>query len=144
MQRRLIQTKVYYQLLLYSVRKETSHKPWKVVVAKKSFPSVYIMDTTCFDECFLFRVITGRHCFLYKLIFTQKFSVKAMLLRSLKQIFWKKSTFHIHYFHNNIIMLSIPQCSYFLRVRNKIYFFIAIFYSFSLWIFDLNIPHFSL
>ena len=35
------------------------------------------MDTTCLDECFLFRVITGRHSFLYKLIVTQKFGVTA-------------------------------------------------------------------
>ena len=74
------------------------------------------MDTTCFDECFLFRVITGRHSFLYKLIVTQKFGVTAMLLRSLKQVFWKKSAFCIHYFHNKITMLLIPQCSYFLHV----------------------------
>ena len=63
---------------------------------KKSLPSVYIMDATCFDECFLFRVITGRHSFLHKLIVTQRFDVTAMLLRSLKQVFWKKSIFHIH------------------------------------------------
>ena len=140
MQRRLTQTKVYHELF-YSVWKETSHKPWKVAVATTSFPSVYIMDTTCFDECFLFRVITGRH-FLYKLIVTQKFGVTAMLLRSLKQVFWKKSVFHIHYFHNNTAMLLIPQCSYFLHVSNKIYFLIAIFHSFSLQMFDLNVPHF--
>ena len=30
---------------------------------QKSFPSVYIIDTNCFDECFLFRVITGRNYF---------------------------------------------------------------------------------
>ena len=99
------------------------------------------MDTTC---CFLFRVITGRHSFLYKLIVTQKFGVTAMLLRSLKQVFWKKSVFYIHYFHNNIAMLLIPQCSYFLHVLNKIYFFIANFYSFNLWMIDLNVIHFSL
>ena len=121
-----------------------SHKPWKVAVAKKSFPSVYIMDTTCFDECFLFRVITGRHSFLYKLIITQKFGVTAMLLRSLKQVFWKKSVFYIHYFHNNITMLLIPQCSYFLHVLKKIYFLIAISYFFSLWIIDLIVLHFYL
>ena len=143
MQRRLTQTKVYHELF-YSVWKETSHKPWKVAVAKKSFPSVYIMDTTCFDECFLFRVITGRHSFLYKLMFTQKFAVTAMLLCSLKQIFWKKSLFYIHYFHSNITMLLIPQCSYFLHVLNKIYFLIAILYFFNLWMFDLNVPHFCL
>ena len=25
---------------------------------KKNFPSVYVIDATCFDECFLFHVIT--------------------------------------------------------------------------------------
>ena len=43
------QTKNYYKLF-YSVRKETSHKPSKVAATKKSFSSVYIIDTTCFDE----------------------------------------------------------------------------------------------
>ena len=78
---------------------------------KKSLPNVYIMDTTCFNECFLFCVMTGRHSFLYKLIVTQRFDATAMLLRSLKQVFWKKSIFHIHYLHNSIIMLLIPQSS---------------------------------
>ena len=59
----------------------------KVAVAKKPFQSVCIMDTTSFDECFLFRVITGIHSFLYKIIVTQRFGVTAMLLRSLKQVF---------------------------------------------------------
>ena len=45
------------------------------------------MDTTSFDEYFLFRVITGRHSFLYKLIVTQRLRATAMLLRSLKQVF---------------------------------------------------------
>ena len=43
--------------------KKTSHKPLKIACAKKSFPNVYIIDTTCFDECFLLDVITGRHYF---------------------------------------------------------------------------------
>ena len=30
-----------------------SHKPLKVVAATKCFPNVCIIDTTCFDECFL-------------------------------------------------------------------------------------------
>ena len=42
---------------------ETSHKPLKVEAAKNSFPGVYIIDTTCFDECFLFHVMTGRYYF---------------------------------------------------------------------------------
>ena len=41
---------------------------------KKVFPSVYIMDTTCFDGCFLFRVITGRHSFFIRTCFYQDVS----------------------------------------------------------------------
>ena len=62
MQKRLIQTKVSYKLF-YSLWKETSHKPLKVAAAKKSFQSVYIIDTTCFDECFLFYMVTGSSIF---------------------------------------------------------------------------------
>ena len=40
--------------------KEMSHKPLKVAAAKKYFSSLY---PTCFDECFLFHAITGRHYF---------------------------------------------------------------------------------
>ena len=63
MQWRLMQTKVYYKTF-YSVWRETSHETLKVAAAKKSFSSVYTIDTTCFDEYFLFYVITGRHYFL--------------------------------------------------------------------------------
>ena len=83
----------------------------KIRSFKKSFPSVYIMDTTCFDEYLLFRVITRRHSFLYKLVVTQRLCVTAILLRSLKQVFWKKSVFYIHYLNNNITVLLIPQRS---------------------------------
>ena len=93
--------------------KETSHKSLKAAAAKRSFPSVYKIDTTCFYECFLFHVITGRHYFFYKFIVTQWFGVTAVLLRSLKQVFWKKSAFYIRYLHNNIAMLLIPE------VQNK-------------------------
>ena len=60
MRRRLLKTKMYYNLC-YSVWKETLHKPLKVATAKKYFLSVHIIDTTCFDDCFLFHIITGRH-----------------------------------------------------------------------------------
>ena len=64
-----------------------SLKPDKVVAAKQSFPSVHIIDTTCFDECFLVCVITGRHSFLCKLIITQRFGETAMFETSvLKEV----------------------------------------------------------
>ena len=138
-QRRLIQTKVYYKLF-YTIWKETSHKPLKVGAAKKSFPSVYIIDKTCFDECFLFHVITGRHYFLQKFSVTQRFGAIAMLLRSLKQVFWKRSAFYVRYLHNNTSMLLI------LKVQNKgstcwfsqqkkLFVDSVLLHSFILWIF---------
>ena len=53
--------------------KEMARKPLKVAAAKTLFFSVYIIATTCFDEYFLFYVITRRHCFSWKFIVTLKF-----------------------------------------------------------------------
>ena len=111
-QRRLIQTKVYYKLFC-SIWKETSHKPLKVAAAKKIFPKCVIIDKTCFDECILFCVITGRHYSLCKCSVTQRFGAVVMLLRSLKQMFWKRSAFYVRYLHNNTSMLLI------LKVQNE-------------------------
>ena len=51
MQIRLIQTKVYYKHC-YIVSNEASHKPLKVAAAKKSFPSMFIIDTTSLNVCY--------------------------------------------------------------------------------------------
>ena len=45
--------------------------------------------------------------FLHKFIVNQRLGATAMLLRSFKQVFWKKSVFYIHYLHNNITMMLI-------------------------------------
>ena len=111
-QRRLIQTKVYYKLF-YSIWKETSHKPLNIAAAKKVFPKCVIIDKTCFDECFFFHVITERHYFLYKFSVTQRFGAIAMLLCSLKQMFWKRSAFYVRYLLNNTSMQLI------LKVQNE-------------------------
>ena len=58
MQKRIILIKV-----LYYVSKSTSHEPLKVAAAKMSFPSVFIIDATCFDESFSFHVITANNIF---------------------------------------------------------------------------------
>ena len=52
-QRRLIQTKEHFKFY-YSVRIETTHKPSKLAAVKNFFSSVYVVDATCFDECFLY------------------------------------------------------------------------------------------
>ena len=62
MQRRLVQTRVYDNLFYY-ISKEASHKTLNLATAKKSFPSVFIIDVTCFDECFLFHVMTENSIF---------------------------------------------------------------------------------
>ena len=53
---------VYYKLF-YSVRIGTSPKPLKKAAAKKSFSGMHIIDVTCFDEYFLFHLITGNIIF---------------------------------------------------------------------------------
>ena len=101
--------------------KRNFSQTFKSSSCKKVFPKcAYHIDTICFNECFLFHVMIERRYFLYKFIFTQRFVETAMLLYSLKQVFWKKSAFYIYYLHNNITMLLTPrvhkQSSYFLNL----------------------------
>ena len=116
-----------------------SHKLLKVAAAKKCFPCVYTVDTTCLDECFLFHVIIGRHYVLYKLIVTQRFGVTAMLLRSMKQLLKNFLILYPlspqqHYYAANS---KDPKWSfYFLNILNKFCMLIAFFFnSFILWMF---------
>ena len=47
--------------------------------------------------------------FSCKFIVTQRFFATVILLRPLKQVFWKKTVFYVHYLHNNIAMLLITN-----------------------------------
>ena len=47
-------TKVHYKFIELYLKKKT-HKPPKAAAAKNLSSSVYVIDATCFDECFLFR-----------------------------------------------------------------------------------------
>ena len=149
MQKTLVQTKVYYQLcyslsiylsfylsidLSISSWKETSHKLSKVAVPETSFPNVYIIDKTSFGECFLFHVITIRHYFLSKFFVTPSFGETSMLLRSLKQAFWKKSQV------TSIVSTITCSTANIKGPQQRFYFLhllIAFFYSFSLWMFHI-------
>ena len=111
--RRLIQSKVYCKFLTLSARKCLSHRPSKAASAKNVFTSVYVIGTFCFDKCFLFYVITGRHFLYKKFIVTQRLFATAMLLRSLKQVFWKKPVFYLRYLHN------ISACCQYQRFKIK-------------------------
>ena len=58
-----MQTK-YTTSFFNSVSKEMTPKPSNVGTVKKFLYSVYVIDTTNFNKCFLFHVVTRRHCFL--------------------------------------------------------------------------------
>ena len=69
MQKWLEQTKIYHAFSYFV----WNHTPLQVPAAKPFFSSVYVTGATCFDECFLFYVITGRHYFSWKFIVTEIF-----------------------------------------------------------------------
>ena len=46
---------------LNSLVKEMTNKPSNVTATANLFFSVYVIGMTCFNECFLFYVITERH-----------------------------------------------------------------------------------
>ena len=68
---------------------------------------------------FLFHLITGRHYILYKYIVAHWFTATAMLLRSLKRVFWQKSTFCICY-----STLTLKCCQYHYKVSTSSMFLI--------------------
>ena len=109
-----------------------SHKTLKKASAKKSFPSMYIIDKTSFDICFLFHVIIGKHYFLRKFSTTQRFGAIAILLRSLTQVFWNRSAFYVRYLQSNISIRPFNAANtkgpkwtfYFSKFIKKIYKFV--------------------
>ena len=85
----------------YFIWKETTYKPSKSATGKNVLSSVNVIMTTCFDKCFLFHVITGRHCFFIKVYpYSEVFSASGFLC-SLKQVIWKKS----------VLYFLSPQCN---------------------------------
>ena len=82
MQRRLKQTKVYHAFS-YFIWKETTHKPLKMAAEKSFFSSVYVIGTTCFDECFVFYMITSLFLKVYQ--YSEIF-LNVMLLLCLKPV----------------------------------------------------------
>ena len=67
-QRRFIQTKIYYKFFLLYLEKNKSQIFKSIATAKNLFSSVYVVGTNCFAELFLFHVATGRQCFYKSLL----------------------------------------------------------------------------
>ena len=51
-------------VFFYFVQKEMTQKPLTLAAAKGLSFSLHAIGTTCFNECFLFHMITRRHYFL--------------------------------------------------------------------------------
>ena len=113
MQIRLIQTKVYYKHC-YIVSNEASHKPLKVAAAKKSFPSMFIIDTTSLNECYLFYLITGNSTFYTNLSLPTGLVQPPCCCVLWNKCFERSPHFmSLRYLHSNITMMLIP------KVQNK-------------------------
>ena len=100
---------MYTSRFFYSVQIETNPKPSKEAAAKNFFFGLYVIDATCFDECFLSHVISGRRYFFYKLVLTLRFFNRHIF------IFFETSVLekvHILYFlrnNNTILIQLIPK-----------------------------------
>ena len=119
------------------------------------YSSVYVIDATCFDGCFLFHVIAGRRYFFSKFVVTVKFFSTAIL--SFIVVFFKTSVLKevliLRYLHNNSVVLTLMlmlsstksyRILYLYILEKHLYvadFFMITF--FTLFIF-LTAPHFSL
>ena len=106
MQKRLKQTKGCHAFS-YFIWKETTHKPLKVAAAKRLFFSVYIIGTTCFDECFSFYMITKRHYFSWKFSVTLRLFWAPFCYFVWSQCFERSPYFMPHLHINN--MMLIPK-----------------------------------
>ena len=93
MQKRLKQTKIYHAFSHF-VWKETTHKPLKVPAARTLFFSVYVIATTCFDQCFFILCDTWKTLLFLKVYRSSETVLSDMLLLSLKPVYCKKSVFY--------------------------------------------------
>lgn len=102
MQRRFIQSKLYYKFF-YSAWKETSHKPLKLAVAKTFSQSV-----CCWYS--LLRWIFFIPCSNWKTLFLYKFIVTPRLFTTTTSVFYVRfllNNIEIRYLLNNIVILLI-------------------------------------
>ena len=93
MQGRLKQTKLY-QEFFYFVWKEATRKPSKVATAKILFSSVYIICTTLLWWMFFILCDTWKTSLFITVYRYSEIILTAMLLLSLKTMFWRKSVFY--------------------------------------------------
>ena len=115
--------------MLLSLKRNVS-QTFKSSSCKKAFPKCVYHGYNLLRKMLFIPCDTGWYYF-YTNLSLPKGLMKPSCCCSLKQVFWKKSTFYIRYLHNNTTMLLIP------KVHNKIRKSVdSVFYSFiSLWMF---------
>ena len=104
--KRLVETKVHYKFF-YSVQIEGTHEPLKVAAAKNFLSGVYVIDATCFDECFLFHVTIERWFLFLKVCCGFEIFLTAILLLFFEESILNKVCI-LRYLHNNRELL-IPK-----------------------------------
>ena len=91
MQRRLIQTKLYYKFPLPCLKRNVTQTLGSSSSKKCSVIMLLVQFASKNDA--LFHVISEIHYFSRRFIVNQRSFATAMLLRSLKQMLWKVSVF---------------------------------------------------
>ena len=67
--------------------------------------SVYVIDATCFDECFLFHVIAGRRYFFSEIVVTVRFFNRHIVAFFETSVL--KEVRILRYLHNNSVVLIL-------------------------------------
>ena len=75
------------------------------------FSIVYVIDATCFNKCFLFHVIVGRH-FYWKFVVTVRF-FQPPYCHFLSNKYFERSPYFMH-LHNNsavliLMLMEVPK-----------------------------------
>ena len=74
------------------------------------FTSAYVIDATCFDECFLFHVIPGRLYFFSKFVVTVRF-LQPPYCRFLSDKYFERSPYFTHLHNNSAVLILMLMLS---------------------------------
>ena len=90
-------------------------RTFKSSSSKKLFPKLVYHWYNLLRWIFFIPCDNCKQYFLHKWIITLRLGATAMLLRSFKQVFWKKSVFYVRCLHNDITIMLIA------KFQNKVF-----------------------
>ena len=105
--------------------------------------SVYVIDATCFDKCFLFHVIAGRRYFFSEFVVTVRFFQPRYCRFLWNKCFERSSYFTLFYLHNNSVLLSSKKIYpiLYLYILEKLSYVAGFFYDndfYTLYLFNCS------